>query len=56
MGSCCGKSSTSTNQANESESSLDNDGVPSMKHIENEVLARSATFSRAENINKSIEC
>jgi len=31
-----------------------NDGVPSMRHIENEVLARSTTFSRSENINKSI--
>ena len=32
------------------------DGVPTMKHIEDEILARSQTFSRSQHINQSIEC
>lgn len=53
MGSCCGKDSSKPSE----NSSMDgDDGVPSMRHIENEILARTTTFSRSENINKSIEC
>ena len=48
MGSCC-----SSGNQKKPDCSVDESFE---KHIENEVLARSATFSRSENINKSIEC